>query len=135
MSSWYIDTSAAIKLLIEEPESAALARELDETKPDLLACYLLETELRRVVHRVETLTHAAVTTLLDGVDLYEAPPSLFREAGLLPGESLRSLDAIHLATAVRLGVDAVLSYDTRMSQAARGLGLVAIGPGAEAASQ
>ena len=78
MSRWYIDTSAATKLLITEAESDALAHELDATQPDLAACYLLETEVRRVVHRVEALTHEAATTFLEGVDLYEVPPSPFR---------------------------------------------------------
>lgn len=64
------------------------------------------------------------------MDLYEVPPSLFREAGLLPGVGLRSLDAIHLAAAVRLGVAAVLTYDSRMREAARGLGLEVVAPGA-----
>lgn len=132
MSRWYLDTSAATKLLVAEAESVALANELDAEQPDLAACYLLETEVRRVVHRIEQLTHADATSLLDGVDLYEAPQSLFREAGLLPGENLRSLDAIHLAAAIRIGVDAVLTYDTLMSDAARDLGIDVIAPGAAA---
>ncbi|GAA4386003.1 type II toxin-antitoxin system VapC family toxin [Tsukamurella soli] len=133
MSRWYLDTSAAAKLLRTEVESAALARELDTMGPELVACYLLETEMRRIVGREAGVTHAAVTAVIDGVDLYEVPPSLFREAGLLPGATLRSLDAIHLAAAVRLGVDAVLTYDTRMGDAARDLGLAVIAPGGIAA--
>jgi predicted nucleic acid-binding protein len=57
------------------------------------------------------------------------PSSLFREAGLLPGVGLRSLDALHLAAALRLDVDAVLTYDTRMVDSAAELGLRAFGPG------
>lgn len=95
MTRWYVDTSAATKLLVNEEESEALARELDAKQPELVACYPLETEVRRVVHRIEALTHEAATTVLDDVDLYDIPPSLFREAGLLPGKGLRSLDAIH----------------------------------------
>lgn len=132
MSRWYLDISAATKLLITEAESAALAHALDTEQPDLAACYLLETEVRRVVHRVEALTQEAATHLLDSVDLYDVPPSLFREAGLLPDANLRSLDAIHLAAAVRIGVDAVLTYDTRLSDAARELGLGVVAPGVDA---
>lgn len=130
MSRWYIDTSAATKLLVDEDESAALAGELDARRPDLVASYLLETEIRRVVHRVPTLTHGSATRLLDSIGLYDCPPSLSREAGLLPGPALRSLDALHLATAVRIGVDAVLTYDLRMGEAARALGLTVVAPGA-----
>ncbi|WP_226346074.1 type II toxin-antitoxin system VapC family toxin [Agilicoccus flavus] len=130
MSRWYIDTSAATKLLVDEDESAALAGELDARRPDLVASYLLETEIRRVVHRVPTLTHESASRLLDSVGLYECPPSLFRETGLLPGPGLPSLDPLHLATAVRVGVDAVLAYDRRMGEAARALGLTVVAPGA-----
>lgn len=129
MNRWYIDTSAAVKLLVDERESETLARELDEAEPDLVACYLLETELRRVVQRIEGLSHQSATLVLDGVDLYEAPPSLFREAGLLPGIGLRTLDALHLAAAVRIGVDAILTYDARMISAAHDAGLAVVSPG------
>ncbi len=134
MSQWYIDTSAAAKLLIDEAESDALAAELDATHPELAACYVLETELRRMVSRVPALDQAAVTTLLTGIDLYEVPPSLFREAGLLDGSTLRSLDAIHLAAAIRIGVDGLLTYDRRMAVAAHDRGLTVISPGADPAA-
>lgn len=47
MTQWYLDTSAALKLMIDEEESGALADHLDAETPDLVACLLLETELRR----------------------------------------------------------------------------------------
>lgn len=129
MSAWYLDTSAALKLLIEEAESDALAEAIDAAEPNLTGCWLLETELRRSVQRIPQLSHQAVSELLDGVDLYEVPASVFREAGLLPGEHLQSLDAVHLAVAVRLGVDELLTYDRRMAGAARGIGLSVLAPG------
>ncbi len=128
MSRWYLDTSAALKLLVEEEESDALARAIDDVSADLVACWLLETELRRAAQREPVLTQANVSTFLDGVDLYEVPASLFREAGLLPGVNLRSLDALHLAAAVRIGVDHLVTYDVRMSDSARTLGLSVITP-------
>ncbi len=129
MTCWYLDTSAAAKLVVDEAESEALARRLDDEKPDLAACFLLETELRRFAQRVPGAAQAAVSDVLDGVDLYEVPQSLFREAGLLAGADLRSLDAIHLAAALRIGVDALLAYDHRMVAAARELGLSVVRPG------
>jgi predicted nucleic acid-binding protein len=128
LSRWYIDTSAAVKLLAEEAESEALASAIDSEGADLVACALLETELRRFVHRDSALTQAAVTQLIDGVDLYELPMSLFQEAGLLPGAGLRSLDALHLAAAIRIGVDRVVTYDARMLDAAQALGVTAFAP-------
>jgi uncharacterized protein len=128
LSRWYLDTSAALKLVVEEDESSALAETLDRQQPDLVACWLLETELRRAVQRDEGLTHEVITGLLDGIGLYEVPGSLFREAGLLPGANLRSLDALHLAAAIRIGVEYVLTYDTRMRDSARLLGLAVLAP-------
>lgn len=123
MSRWYLDTSAALKLLVEETESALLAEMLDAHEPDLVACLVLETEMRRSAQRMPALTQQAVSELLEGVSLYEMPPSLFVEAGLLPGPDLRSLDALHLAAAVRIGVDGVLTFDRRMTDSARELGI------------
>lgn len=129
MTRWYLDTSAAVKLMVPELESDSLAAVLDEAGPDLVAGQLLETELRRVVWRTGgMLAQETVTALLSRVTLYELPPSVFRSAGLLPGEHLRSLDALHLAAAVRLDVDAVLTYDSRMSDAARSVGLAVMAP-------
>ena len=128
MSVWYLDTSAALKLLIEEPESPALAQTVDREQPDLVAGWLLETELRRAAQRLPALGMDVVSEFLAGVSLYEMPGSLFREAGILPGETLRSVDALHLAVAVRIGVDMVLNYDVRMADAARILGLTVLSP-------
>lgn len=128
MSTWYVDTSAAAKLMLSEAESEHLAALLDSERPRLVSSYLLETELRRVVERAPGLTQADASEILDRVDLYEVPPSLFRGAGILPGAGLRSLDAVHCATAVQLGVDAVLCYDQRLADAARSCGLHIVAP-------
>lgn len=128
MSRWYVDTSAAIKLLAEEAESNALSLAVEEADAELVSCLLLETELRRVVAREPALTQAAVSRLLERVALHELPPSLFAEAGLLPGSRLRSLDALHLAAAIRLGVDCVVTYDRRMAEAATDLGMTVVAP-------
>ena len=128
MSRCYLDTSAAVKLIVQEAESDALAAELRSNESELVACLLLETELRRLVAREAVLTQKAVTDLLRGVDLHELPPPLFAEAGLLPGDRLRSLDALHLAAAIRLEVDVVVTYDQRMADAATSLGLQVLAP-------
>lgn len=109
-------------------ESNALARAVDPEDPNLVACWLLDTELRRAAQREASLTQEKLTDLLTGVDLYEVPPSLFREAGRLPGAGLRSVDALHLAAALRIGVDHVVTYDVRMIDSARRLGLSVLSP-------
>jgi uncharacterized protein len=131
VSRWYLDTSAAMKLLVEEAESAELDASV-ATVTEVVACYLLDTEVRRAVNRYPELTQADATDLLDRVSLHEVPPSLFSEAGLLPGDSLRSLDALHVAAAIRLGVDAVATYDRRMQEAVVAAGLRVVAPGQEA---
>jgi predicted nucleic acid-binding protein len=116
----YIETSAAAKLLVEEPASSRLAARLADALEDgdaLLSSMLLETELRRISVRVE-LAQTAVTHLLERFDLVETDRALHREAGLLPGRHLRSFDALHLAVALRIGADAMLPYDRRQAHAA-----------------
>jgi predicted nucleic acid-binding protein len=61
VSRWYVDTSAAMKLIVDEAESDAAASAIDAERPDLVACILLETELRRAVDRYAALTQEAVT--------------------------------------------------------------------------
>lgn len=128
MSVWYLDTSAALKLVLEEPESEALAHHIDSEHPDLASGWLLETEMRRAANRVEGLTMDAISEFLLGVNLYEVPGSVFREAGLLPGPNLRSVDALHLSVAIRIGVESVVTYDMRMAESARQLGLPVVAP-------
>ncbi|MDR2373228.1 MAG: type II toxin-antitoxin system VapC family toxin [Bifidobacteriaceae bacterium] len=129
MTLWYLDTSAALKLILAEAESAALIDALDAARPELAASFLLETELRRAAHRSPDFGQAEASAILDRVTLHEAPPALFLQAGLMPGPALRSLDAIHLATAISIGADQVVSYDRRQVAAAGEIGLVVVSPG------
>src|SRR5699024_11905854 len=70
-------------------------------------------------------------SILARVDLHNLPPSIYREAGLLPGPALRSLDALHLAASIRLDVDALVTYDVRLAGAAEGMGLHVHAPRSE----
>lgn len=123
-------TSAAAKLLIEEPESAALSGYLDDLAQvpgQVVSSVLLETELRRLAIR-HGLAQTAVSDLLDRLDVAEPDRATFTEAGLLPGSHLRSLDALHVAVALRADVDAFAAYDERPTEAARAVGLEAVAP-------
>jgi predicted nucleic acid-binding protein len=122
MTGVYLDTSAAVKLLVEEAESTALAEYLEQADLEVMSCLLLETEIRRFALR-HVLPQAEVTAVLDAISLYDMPRSLYYEAGILGGQHLRSLDALHLAAAVRLGADVVVSYDSRMLESAADIGL------------
>ena len=120
----YVDTSALGALLVEQLESDALESWLDQTSDILVSSDLLEIELRRLAVR-EGIDQADVTRLLDGVSLAALDRAVYRSAGLLPMPYLRTLDALHLEAAMRLDAAAVLTYDRRLSKAARSVG----GPG------
>lgn len=121
---WYLDSSALVKTIIEEPESSSLVRWLSEVD-ELVACELVRVEAVRAV-RVSDPTavpraREAVTTLT----LIRLDDALYDAAADLQPPSLRSLDAVHLAAALSVGRDlaGVVSYDARMTEAARALDL------------
>lgn len=127
--SVYVETSAAAKLLVEEPESAALTKYLDDLvdRSPLISSMVLETELRRFAVRHD-LNQSAVSDVLDRFDLIDLDRAIFVEAGLLPGTHLRSLDALHIAVAVRMGADSMVAYDVRQAESARAVGLRVVAP-------
>src|SRR6202171_1540410 len=121
----YLDTSAAVKLLMTEPESHALRRWL-RRRPERASAALLRVELFRVVRRAGSpRLIPEARKLLAGVHLIRLDDALLDRAGDLDPIELRSLDSIHLAAAVSLGDDlaAVVSYDDRLLAAATSLGL------------
>jgi len=126
-----MDTSAAMKLLVEEAESAALAEVLETARQgeDILAAsLLLHTELHCAANRrPETIRHEAVTDVLSAVALVDVESGDLTTAPLLPGR-LRSADAIHLATALRIDARAMAVYDAELARAARTAGLRVLSP-------
>ncbi len=124
----YIDTSAAMKLIVDEAESDELESYCGTAGVSIVSSDLLETELRRAATRVG-IPADDVTDVLDRIDLYELPRGAFAQAGRLPGARLRTLDALHVVGALRIAADTVLTYDARMSEAASNLGLAVVAPG------
>lgn len=125
----YADTSALGALLVLQPETRALLDWLDQTRARLVSSDLLETELRRMAVR-EGRDQAKVSAILDGVSLAALDRATYRSAGFLPMPYLRTLDALHLEAAIRLDVDAILTYDERLGDSAGEVGLDVIAPGA-----
>jgi predicted nucleic acid-binding protein len=123
----YLDASAAAKLAIEEAESPALEAYVDAQQMELMSSRLLETELRRVATRLGA-DQAAMADVLARMAFIELSRGLFHEAGLLPGAHLRSLDAIHIATAIRIEAEVLVAYDKRLLEAASQLGLEVASP-------
>lgn len=122
----YADTSAMVKLISDESESDAIRSYLDEGHV-VVSNDLLETELRRIGMRLG-LDQVLITRVLDGVTLASLEREQFRDAGMFPQPGLRSLDALHLASALSIEASAMLSYDVRLAEAARAHGLAVIAP-------
>lgn len=117
----YFDTSAFLKTVIEEAESAALTAYLRGWgEPRLVSSALLVVEARRGALRHGASRLPRVDLALDRVERLELSHSVLEAASRLPDPLLRSLDAIHLATAllIRTDVEVLLSYDQRLLEAA-----------------
>jgi predicted nucleic acid-binding protein len=130
VSVWYLDASALVKLIVAEPESGALRRYLGE-RPRIISSRIAEVELRRAVARQDEIDAGdRVSSLIATVELLELNAEVARRAGELNPATLRSLDAIHLASALVVApeLDAVVAYDTRLAAAARAAGLAVVAP-------
>jgi uncharacterized protein len=128
MTFAYVDASALVKLILDEPDAGPLRRWYVEAEQ--IACSIIGLiETRRAVarqidrqERVEAIFRSVTTLDVDDIVAKAA-------ASLLPA-TLRTLDAIHLATALAIGadLDAFVTYDDRLADAARAVGLPVIRP-------
>jgi uncharacterized protein len=127
----YVDSSALLKLVVREPETAALEADL-AGRDGLLVSRLAVVECRRAAQRVpHRRVLQTVEQVLEALYLIELTPALLDDAGAADPPLLRSLDAIHLATALSIrepGLE-VITYDRRFAEAARARGLTVIHPG------
>jgi predicted nucleic acid-binding protein len=127
----YLDTSALAKLVMTERESGPVEQTMLEYS-GLVSSWLASAELRRAGGRGRRSGAAAkIDEALAAVVLVEVTPALLETAGQLEPSELRTLDAIHLATALSLGDPAldVITYDDRLAAAARQHGLRVLSPG------
>jgi hypothetical protein len=125
--SLYLDSSALVKLVNQEAESGALRAALGD-RP-VVSCNLARIEVMRAARQKSPPIVAKARELLARTDLIQLDDELLDLAGELE-PPLRSLDAIHLAAALELGdeLEAVVTYDARMTQAAEAVGLPARAP-------
>lgn len=123
----YIDTSAAMKLLVREEETDAAREWWRTTDATLTASWLLHTELHCAAgRRPEVVGRDAISALLGALTLVDVVRGDFLAAG---GHApLRSNDALHLACALRVGADEVVTYDQELALAAATLGLRVVSP-------
>lgn len=126
----YVDSSALVKLAVREAESAALRRYLSRHRP-LVSSALARTEVVRALLPLGPDAVRRGRQVLARVDLLRINDHVLDAAGLLAPSGLRSLDAIHLASAAELGSDlrAFVTYDTRLAAAATGHGFRVVQPG------
>ncbi|HLR56416.1 MAG TPA: PIN domain-containing protein [Actinomycetales bacterium] len=122
----YVDTTAAVKRISDEQESDGLRSYLDE-EPARISSDLFATELRRIGIR-HGIDQVLITTIVDGVTLVPLTRDQLREAGLYPQVGLRSLDGLHLASALAVDAAAILAYALRLSEASRAHGMQVIPP-------
>ncbi|MCB0828720.1 MAG: type II toxin-antitoxin system VapC family toxin [Solirubrobacterales bacterium] len=121
----YADTSALVKLIIDENESESLARYVSESDLQLTSSVIAEVELLRAVKRVERGRLDEAQQLLDEMILVPVSTDIKHRAVNIGPESLGSSDAIHLATAIEIQADlrGFVSYDNRLIDSARGAGI------------
>jgi predicted nucleic acid-binding protein len=124
----YLDSSALVKLVVREPESEPLARYL-RGKRDLVASALTRAEVLRALLPLGAAAVARGRDVLDRVELVRVSDRVLTLAGALMPLELRSLDAIHLATARLVGdVRTIITYDDRMATAARAMKWIVAAP-------
>lgn len=123
---WYADTSALVKLFAVELESAALRAVMPERTVATTELALIE-----VPRALARLNIAYAASMLAEIDIVSLSPDVIATASTLAPPQLRSLDAIHVATALHLGpdCDGIITYDRRMIEAARYHGLAVESPG------
>lgn len=124
MAAVYLDSSAIVKLAVRETESDAVRTYLRRRRP-LISSALARTEVLRSVLPGGEEALAAARRVLERIELVRVNDRILNQAGSLLPLALRSLDAIHLATADRLRneLSGIVTYDVRMADAARALGL------------
>lgn len=129
MTKAYFDSSAIIKLGHLEPESDALIDYLSEAKVSAATSVIADVEVRRGLARLRSLG-ADPAEHLQGFFLIELTHDIRNRSIALKPATLRSLDAVHLATALELGLDLdFITYDDRLAAAARSEGLHVLQPG------
>ena len=129
--AFYLDTSAAVKLVVAEAETDALRAWLKKSSAEIVSSDLLRTELLRATRRGAPDAMGQARAVLDSVTLMTVTTPVFERAGELDPNLLRSLDAIHLASALQLGdeLEGIIGYDTRLLEAAELHGITTVSPG------
>lgn len=127
---YYLDTSAAAKLILSEPGSAAMRRWAEQHDGQLCSSDVLRTELQRAVARHAPQAAARVRSFLGTILLFAISADLWERAAHVGPSSVRTLDALHLVAALDLGseLDGIVTYDERLADAAAANDIVVLSP-------
>jgi predicted nucleic acid-binding protein len=128
----YLDTSAIVKVVVTAPESVALVDWLnDHGDVPWVTSVIGHIEVMRAANRVGPATTAAAGRLLESVDTLVLTDAIVTVAKSIGPPELRTLDAVHLATALeyRRYLDAVCVYDRRLVEASKAQQLPVVTPG------
>ena len=127
----YLDSSAIVKLVAREPETPELV-EAVRADPEVVSSALAWTEIIRAVRRARGRI-AGAREVLEGIALVPIDDGIIRGAADLAPVGLRTLDALHIATALSLGEDitSLVTYDDRLAEAAATAGIEVIAPGTD----
>lgn len=123
--AFYLDTSAAVKLVVAEAGSTALLRWLRTNADEAVSSDLLRTELLRATRRAAPDQMVRARTVLESLTLLKLTTEICERAATLEPTMLRSLDALHIAAALELGdeLTALVTYDEHMTRGASMLGI------------
>lgn len=128
--AFYLDTSAAAKLVVAEQSSEAMASWAAAHEPQVVGSDLLRTELLRATRRTAPDRMQRARAVLGALTLFNLTSATFERAATLDPEELPSLDALHLAAALELGdeLDGIVTYDDRLATSASHYGVAVIAP-------
>jgi len=123
----YLDASAIVKLVRVEPESPGMLRWYQESER-LVTSRVGVIESRRAARRGDA-DMAQLAAVIDRLEVFELDAEIDQRASAIGPTSLRTLDAIHLATALAIpGLGSFVTYDDRLADAARNVGLPVVRP-------
>ncbi|MFV2063555.1 MAG: PIN domain-containing protein [Chloroflexota bacterium] len=127
---FYLDTSAAAKLVVAERGSATLLRWLRSRDERIFSSDLLRTELLRATRRAAPEQMVQARTVLESLLLLRLTSTICERAAMLEPDLLRSLDALHLAAALEMGdeLEGLVTYDRRLAAGANVLGISVVAP-------
>ncbi|HEX5497033.1 MAG TPA: type II toxin-antitoxin system VapC family toxin [Mycobacteriales bacterium] len=124
----YLDSSAAVKLVRRELETDALRARIGANPQPMVSSVLVRTEVSRALIRTDPSALPNLRMVIATINQVPITDAVLDAAAAMPEPALRSLDAIHLATAMHLSPSWFATYDKRLVEAARCRGLRVLSP-------